>query len=250
MRHGAPCPCLGPISEPIRSIKMKGPATDHVGELLSTLADQLAADPGELGVKALRVWSARSPELIELGGGDGGDSATTSTGFMAILLGSLLADVELDWRECEERARDYGRRRAVQDVPLESLIDELSVYRRTAIELISAPLQGSALLEKIVALAQSRLDDVTDHLNQSMAAGYVDQVEAEHRAGLGRTRHLPTLGAVAGRRACDAAAAAGSGLRKMFGAARFRALWLKQKSVQLTDETRRVVRLRPRYIEI
>src|ERR1043165_8660337 len=68
--------------------------------------------------------------------------------------------------------------RAQQAVPLESLIDELAVYRRATMELISTPLLESTRRDEIVALAQGRLEDVTDHLNQSIAAGYLGCVEA------------------------------------------------------------------------
>lgn len=236
----------------MRSTKMSGSVSDHAGELLSALACQLAADPGELGVKALRVWRARSPEVVGLSEGNGEDLVTISADFMAILLGSLRTDIELDWTGCEQRARDYGRRRAVNGVTLESLIDELSVYRRTAIELISAALQDSPLLEQIVAQAHSRLEDVTAHLNQSMTGGYLDRVEAEHLTGVRRTRHLPAFATAVGRRACDAVTTVGLSLRKTFTAPRLRssALFLKEKTVRLAGKAGRVVRSRPAYIEI
>jgi hypothetical protein len=108
----------------------------------------------------------------------GEDLAATSMGFIDILLGSLRSDVELPWAQYEQRARDNGRLRAAQGVPLESLIDMLAVYKRVTIELIAQPLEGGERRDEIFALAQSRLENVVERLTSSTARGYLDPLDA------------------------------------------------------------------------
>src|SRR5207244_12697239 len=90
--------------------------------------------------------------------------------------------LDLPWAEFEQRSRDYGRLRAAQDLPLESLIDVLAVYRRATIELLSRPIQGKPHYDEIIALAQSRLENVTERLTAAIARGYLEHVGEEHRA--------------------------------------------------------------------
>src|SRR6202022_2140074 len=61
-------------------------------------------------------------------------------------------------------------------------IDVLAVYRRATVELISLPLQESPRRDEIFALAQSRLENVAERLTTSIARGYLDHLDAEHRA--------------------------------------------------------------------
>src|SRR6202163_1611251 len=152
------------------------------GDVLAALARGLAADTTESGRKTLEVVRARSPELVHLTEETGEDLVATSAGFIDMLLASLRSDVELPWAENDQRSRSYGRLRAAQGVPLESLIDVLAVYRRATIELISHPLQGSPRKDEIFALAQSRLENVAERLTTSIARGYLEHVDAEHRA--------------------------------------------------------------------
>src|SRR5205823_2689757 len=87
------------------------------------------------------------------------------------------SDVELPWADFEHRSRDYGRLRAAQGLPLESLIDVLAVYRRATIELLSRPIEGKPHYDEIIALAQSRLEDMTERLTTAIARGYLDHVD-------------------------------------------------------------------------
>jgi hypothetical protein len=219
---------------------MKGPTSDRAREMLSALVDELEVDPTELGKKALKVWRARSPALVMKSEERRENPVATATEFMEMLLGSLRSDTELNWSHCEQSSREYGRLRARQGVPLESLIGELAVYRRATIELISNPLQESSHRDGIVALAQSRLEDVTDHVNQSIAAGYLDCVEA----GRPQRSRLVATASFMGRRSSYLAQAARNALGKTIAALRLgpRGPWLKAKMVHLGNATRRIAR--------
>src|SRR5439155_7501385 len=111
-----------------------------------------------------------------------------------ILLASLRADAELPWSEYDVRARELGRLRAAQGVPLESLIEVLAVYRRATLELIAQPLEGQPHRDEVLTLAQSRIEDVVERLTSSMARGYLDHLEEEHR---NRENELYGLAAIA-----------------------------------------------------
>jgi len=156
------------------------PGGSHAIDVLGTLASGLGVDSRESGRKALEVVRARSPELIALGEQTGEDLVTTSAGFM--MLSALRTDLEPPWLEYADRSRDYGRLRAAQGLPLEALIDMLAVYRRVTIELLSRPIQGQPHYDEIIALAQSRIEDVTERLTAAIARGYLDYIDEEHRA--------------------------------------------------------------------
>ncbi|HKT82669.1 MAG TPA: hypothetical protein VJQ84_02415, partial [Solirubrobacterales bacterium] len=125
---------------------------------------------------------ARSPDVVALTEQSGEDLVATSAGFIEMLLASLSNDTELPWAEYEQRARDYGGSRAAQGLPLESLIDVLAVYRRATVELLSRPIYGKPYYDEIIALAQGRLDDMTERLTTAIARGYLDHVDEERRA--------------------------------------------------------------------
>src|SRR4029077_15964248 len=138
-------------------------------EVLGALAGGLAADTPESARKTLDVLRARSPEFIELSEQTGEDLIATSVDYIDVLLRSLRQEVDLEWPTYEERARVHGRLRAAQGVPLESLIDVLAVYRRTTVELLVQQLQGTPQRDEVLALAQSRIEDVIERLTSSMA---------------------------------------------------------------------------------
>src|SRR5256886_14913463 len=150
-------------------------------DVLATLASGLGVDSRESGRKALEVMRARAPELIALGERTGEDLVTTSPGSIEIMLAGIRTALDLPWAEFEQRSRDYGRLRAAQDLPLESLIDVLAVYRRATIELLSRPIQGKPHYDEIIALVQSRLENVTERLTTAIARGYLDHVDEEQR---------------------------------------------------------------------
>jgi hypothetical protein len=217
---------------------MRGRESDSAGQTLARLVDELEVQPAELAKRALKVWRARSPALALQSKKRGESPVATATELIVILIGSLQADTQSSWSDCEQRSREYGRIRARQAVPLESLLDELAVYRRATLELISTRLKEGPGRDAIVALAHRRLEDVTDHLNQSIAAGYLESVEARRPR---RSRLAATVSAM-GRSSSHFAQTAGNGLGKTMAILKARWPWLKAETVHLGDATRRDAR--------
>jgi diguanylate cyclase (GGDEF)-like protein len=208
-----------------------GSTSDHPGDVLAALATGLAADTAESGRRTLEVVRARSPELVHLSEGTGEDLVATSAGFIDMLLASLRSDLELPWAEYDERSRAYGRLRAAQGVPLESLIEVLAVYRRATTELISLPLQESPHRDEIFALAQSRLENVAEQLTTSIARGYIDHLAAEHRARENEMFGLAEIVSAMGR-SLDVAETAEVALVESLAAMRLStgAIWTRERS--------------------
>src|SRR5438045_1061828 len=203
----------------------------HAGDVLATLASGLGVDSRESGRKALEVVRARSPELVTLSEETGEDLVTTSAGFIEMLLASLRNDLELPWTEFGQRSRDYGRLRAAQGMPLESLIDVLAVYRRATIELLSRPIQGKPHYDEIIAIAQGRLENVTERLTTAIARGFLDHIDEEHRARESEMYGLAAIVTAMGR-SLDLGETAEVALVESLAALRLStgALWLRERS--------------------
>ena len=208
-----------------------GSTADYPSDVLGALANGLAADTTESGRKALEVVRARSPELILLSEDTGEDLVATSAGFIDMLLASLRSDVELPWAEYDDRSRSHGRLRAAQGVSLESLIDVLAVYRRATVELISLPLQQSPRRDEIFAIAQSRLENVAERLTTSIARGYIDHLDAEHRARENEMFGLAAIVSAMGR-SLDIAETAEVALVESLAALRLSTggIWMRERS--------------------
>jgi diguanylate cyclase (GGDEF)-like protein len=208
-----------------------GFAGDDPGDLLGALASGLAADVTESGRKAVEVVRARSPELVALSEETGEDLASMSAEFIEILLASLRMDVEPKWDAYEQRVREYGRFRSAQGVQLESLLDLLAVFRRATLELVSRPMQSSPRYDEIVALAQSRLEDVTERLTASLARGYLEHLDEEHRIREGEMYGLASIVSAMGR-SLDINETAEVALVESLAALRLStgALWLRERS--------------------
>jgi diguanylate cyclase (GGDEF)-like protein len=200
-------------------------------DVLSTLASGLGVDATESGRRALEVVRARAPELVALGEQTGEDLVATSAGFIDMLLTSLRSDVDLPLAEFEQRSWDYGRLRAAQGLPLESLIDVLAVYRRVTIELLSQPIRGRPHYDEILSLAQSRLEDVTERLTTAIARGYMDHLGEEHRAREGEMYGLAALVSAMGR-SLDLTETVEVALVEALAALRLStgAVWLRERS--------------------
>jgi diguanylate cyclase (GGDEF)-like protein len=208
-----------------------GFTADYPGDVLNALAIGLAADTTESGRKALEVVRARSPELLRISEQTGDDMLASSVSFMDVLLTSLRSDIELPWSAFEQTARDEGRLRAAQGVALEALIDALSIYRRATIELISAPLDISRRRYEIMAIAQRRLEDVVERLTSRIAQGYLDHLDAEHRARESELYGLATI-VTAMVRSTDTVESAEIALIESLTALRLNAgsVWLRERA--------------------
>jgi diguanylate cyclase (GGDEF)-like protein len=208
-----------------------GSANDSPGDVLSALAIGLSADTTESGKKAYDVVRARSPELLRMSEQTGEDLLATSVRFIDVLLGSLRSDVEVPWSRVDQRGREEGRLRAAQGVPLESLIDMVSVYRRAALELIAGPLRLGRRRDEILMLAQRRLDDVVDRLTSRLVQGYLDHLDAEHRAREGELYGLAAI-VTAMVRSLDLAESAQVALIESLTALRLNAgaVWLRERA--------------------
>ena len=200
-------------------------------DVLGTLALGLGADSIESGRKALEVVRARSPELVMLSEETGADLMATSAGFIEMMLASLRRDLELPWGEFERRSREYGKLGAAHALPLESLIDVLAVYRRATIELLTRPIQGKAHYDEIIALAQSRLEDVTERLTTAVARGYLDHIDEEHRTREDEMYGLAAIVSATGR-SLDLGETAEVALIETLAAMSLStgALWLRERS--------------------
>jgi diguanylate cyclase (GGDEF)-like protein len=199
--------------------------------VLGTLASGLGVDSMESGRKALEVVRARAPELVLITEQTGEDLVTTSAGFIDMLLSSLRNDIEPPWLAFEQRAREYGRLRAAQGVPLESLIDVLAVYRRATMELLSRPIQGQPHYDEIINVAQGRLEDVTERLTTAIARGYLEHVDEEHRARESEMYGLAAIVTAMGR-SLDLPETAEVALVEALAALRLSTggLWLRERS--------------------
>lgn len=211
------------------------PAGDSGGtyavDVLGTLASGLGVDSMENGRKALEVVRARSPELVLISEQTGEDLVTTSAGFIDMLLAPLRNDIEPPWLDFEQRSREYGRLRAAQGLPLESLIDVLAVYRRATMELLSQPIQGKPHYDEIINIAQGRLEDVTERLTTAIARGYLDHIDDEHRA---RESEMSGLAAIVNAlgRSLDLSETSEVALVEALAALRLSTggLWLRERS--------------------
>lgn len=200
-------------------------------DLLATLAGGLGVDSRESGRKALEVVRARSPELVQISEQTGEDLVTTSAGFIEMLLAAFRTDKDVPWADFEQRARDYGRLRAAQGLPIESLIDVLAVYRRATIELLSRPILGTLHYDELIAIAQGKLEDVTERLTTAVARGYLDHVDEQHRARESEMNGLAAIVTSLGR-SLDLTETAEVALVEALAALRLStgALWLRERS--------------------
>jgi diguanylate cyclase (GGDEF)-like protein len=201
-------------------------------EILGKIAASLANNAEESGRKTLEVLRTRSPALFELSEETGEDLVATSAGFIEVLLASLRQQAAVPWPDYDQRARDHGRLRAAQGVPLESLIDVLAVYRRATIELVSLSLEGRPQRDEALALAQSRIEDVMERLTSSIARGYLDHLDEQHRNRESELYGLAAIAAVMGR-SLDIVETAEVALAETLAALGLDvgAIWLRERAV-------------------
>ena len=211
------------------------PATDWNGadavDLLATVAGGLSMDARESGRKALVVVRAHSPELVRISEQTGEDLATTSAAFIDMLLAAFRTDQDVPWAVFERRARGYGRLRAEQGLPIESMIDVLAVYRRVTMELLSRPIMGTLHYDELIGIAQGKLEDVTERLTTAIARGYLEHIDEQHRARESEMNGLAAIVTSLGR-SLDPSETAEVALVEALAALRLStgALWLREPS--------------------
>jgi diguanylate cyclase (GGDEF)-like protein len=206
-------------------------ALGGAADILHSLAVGLAADSAETGRKTLTVIRARSPELVRLSEDTGEDLIATSGRFIDMLLTSLRSDLDLPWSDYERRTRDYGHLKAAQDVPLDTVLDMLAVYRRATIELITQPIEGTRGRDEIFALAHSRLEGVIERLTTCVVRGYLEHLDAKHRTRESELYGLAAIVTSMGR-SLDVVETAGVALVETLAALRMTsgALWSRERA--------------------
>ena len=157
--------------------------TQRASDLLGEVADRLTGDAAESGRMAAEAVRAVDPELAEgYMNGSFDELAKMSANLIDNLFRSLRPDAGVAWPEYYTAARDFARRYAERGVLLESLMEGLTVYRRTVMSRVTEIVGDSEYADEVMLLAQSRLGDVLEHLNSSFIRGYLDFTESKHRA--------------------------------------------------------------------
>jgi diguanylate cyclase (GGDEF)-like protein len=209
----------------------RSPTGGQSDEVLSAVAVGLAADAKATARKTVDVIRARSPELARLSEESGDELTATSGAFVDVLLASLRADADLPWAEYEQRARDHGHLKAAQGIGLDTLLDMLAIYRRAVIELITQPMEGSERRDEIVAVAQSRLENVVERLTTAIVRGYLEHLDSEHRSRESELYGLAAIVTAMGR-SLDLADTAEVALVETLAALRLNAgaIWLRERA--------------------
>src|SRR5690348_5257040 len=155
-----------------------------------------------------------------------------------MLLAALRYDADIPREEFEQRARDYGRLRAAQGLPLEAMIDVVAVYRRATLELLSRPIEGKPHYNEIVSIAQGRLEDVTERLTSAIARGYLDHIDEQHRVRESEMYGLAAIATAMGR-SLDLLETAEVALVESLAALRLStgALWLRERAIYKVTHT-------------
>lgn len=188
--------------------------TERASDLLGDLADRLSANVAESGIVAAEAVRAIEPELLK-GHKDGSvdELVKTSVLFLEILFRSLRMDSRVPWNEYYAVAREASRRYAEKGVPLESLMEGLSVFRRSVLARVTEEVAASPYADEVLLLAQSRVGDVIEHLNSSFIRGYLDFTENRHRARQSELHGLYHIASALGR-SLDVSEIAEVGLRE------------------------------------
>jgi diguanylate cyclase (GGDEF)-like protein len=203
--------------------------TERASVLLSELADRLSADAGESGLVAAESVRSLVPEILKSQkGGSVDELVRTSVKFLELLFRSLRSDSHIPWVEHYVIAREASRRYAEKGIPLEALMEGLSVFRRSVVARVSEEVAGSEFSTEVIGLAQGRIDDVIEHLNSSLIRGYLDYTEARHSARQSELHGLYHIASALGR-SLDVTEIAEVGLRETLQVLRLQAgaVWVR-----------------------
>src|ERR1700693_509142 len=134
--------------------------TERASNLLSEVSDRLSGDAEESGLVAAESVRSLAPEIRRSQpGGTVDELVKTSVRFLELLFQSLRADSHVPWVEYYGIARDASRRYAEKGIPLESLIEGLSVFRRSVIARVTEEVAGDEGSEEVIRLAQGRVGE-------------------------------------------------------------------------------------------
>ena len=203
--------------------------TERASVLLSELADRLSADAGQSGLVAAESVRSLAPEILKSQkGGTVDELVRTSVKFLELLFRSLRADSHIPWVEYYGIAREASRRYAEKGIPLEALMEGLSVFRRSVVARVSEEVAGNEYSSEVIGLAQGRMDDVIEHLNSSFIRGYLDFTEARHTARQSELHGLYHIASALGR-SLDVTEIAEVGLRETLQVLRLQAgaVWVR-----------------------
>jgi diguanylate cyclase (GGDEF)-like protein len=204
--------------------------TERASDLLSELAERLPADAGESGLVAAESVRSLAPEILKSQkGGSVDELVKTSVKFLELLFRSLRADSHIPWIEYYGIAREASRRYAEKGIPLEALMEGLSIFRRTVIARVTAEVAGNEHEDEVIRVAQGRVDDVIEHLNSSFIRGYLDYTEARHIARQSELHGLYHIASALGR-SLDVTEIAEVGLRETLQVLRLQAgaVWVRE----------------------
>jgi diguanylate cyclase (GGDEF)-like protein len=204
--------------------------TERASVLLSELADRLSADAGESGLLAAESVRSLAPEILKSQkGGSVDELVRTSVKFLELLFRSLRADSNVPWVEYYGIAREASRRYAEKGIPLEALMEGLSVFRRSVVARVTEEVSASEYSGEVIGLAQVRIDDVIEHLNSNFIRGYLDYTEARYSARQSELNGLYHIASALGR-SLDVTEIAEVGLRETLQVLRLQAgaVWVRE----------------------
>jgi diguanylate cyclase (GGDEF)-like protein len=204
--------------------------TERASDLLTEVAERLSADATETGLVAAQSVRALAPEILKSqSGGTVDELVHTSVRFLQVLFRSLRPDSQVPWVEYYGVARDASRRYAEKGIPLESLMEGLSVFRRSVIARVTDEVAGSEDSGEVIGMAQRRMDDVIEHLTSSFIRGYLDYTEARHIARQTELHGLYHIASALGR-SLDVSEIAEVGLRETLQVLRLQAgaVWVRE----------------------
>jgi hypothetical protein len=204
--------------------------SERASDLLTELSNRLSAEAGESGLVAAESIRALAPEILKVEkDGSGDELLRTSVRFLELLFRSLDSEARVPWSEYYGIARDASRRDAEMGIPLEALMEGLSVFRRSVIARVTEELAGDPQAGEVISLTKGRIDDVIEHLNSSFIRGYLDYTEARYRARHGELQGLYHIASALGR-SLDVTEIAEVGLRETLQVLRLQAgaVWVRE----------------------
>lgn len=204
--------------------------TERAGDLLSELAARLSADAAESGLVAAESVRSLAPEILKAEpDGSVDELVGISVKFLELLFRALQTDSNVPWLEYYGIARETSRRYAEKGIPLEALMEGLTIFRRAVIARVTEEVARTAHAEEVLRLAQGRVDDVIEHLNSSFIRGYLDYTEARHHARQSELHGLYHIASALGR-SLDVTEIAEVGLRETLEVLRLQAgaVWVRE----------------------